>query len=245
MNLGILACGNSTPEEFYRLKALPELRRATTNMLAVSAAIERLAPKPEALAGSTDLGVVIGTSHGELEPTVEFLRELGATRTARPFLFQNSLHNATLGFLTQRYALRGAGFTVSRRWHSGEDALELAADLLHTGTERVLVIGVDGLPPGLEGALAETYPQGTRLRGGAGALLLGLPEKFPDRCLAVIDSLEFLPPASAPSPVGQVSYDSDAVELLAQSPQRKPLPDFLDLVKPDGSATHVRFRTTK
>lgn len=119
----------------------PELRRATRNMVAALEQVEALlATLPDGwLDAHRAIPVVVGTDDGELATTTAFLETLGRTGVARPFLFQSSLHHATLGFLSERLGLRGPGFTVC----PAADAPALAEELLDDYDE-VLVITADG-----------------------------------------------------------------------------------------------------
>ncbi|MEQ1875941.1 MAG: beta-ketoacyl synthase chain length factor [Bdellovibrionia bacterium] len=119
----------------------PEFRRATRNMrLCASAAEETL----KAARDRTRLGVVLGTNLGELETTTDFLTTWASQNLARPLLFQNSLHNATIGFLTLHFGIRGPSATISNRNSSPADSLDLALTWLADGiAEDVLVLTVD------------------------------------------------------------------------------------------------------
>lgn len=238
MRLAILATGVASPARIAELEARPEFRKATRNMTLACAAALELAPSVDFSAAGAALGTVLATSHGELEATVQFLRGLGASGIARPILFQNSLHNATLGFVTQRLGLTGPGFTVSQRSQSGEDALRLAHDLIHGGVvARCLVLGVDSVAPSIETALRGTYPAGTVLRDGAGALLVA--EAGAAVSLAHLGPIEIAStgaPATCPA-----HYDASAIEAIARVVASADAPEVLGLRKPDGTETRVRL----
>jgi hypothetical protein len=54
----------------------------------------------------------IGSLHGEVEPTLNFLKGLAQQNVSRPFLFQNSLHHSTIGFASQCFPWIGASYSL-------------------------------------------------------------------------------------------------------------------------------------
>ncbi len=234
MNLSVLAAGIARPEAAEALLALPEFRKATLNMALACAAIDAMATTlPEG-----NLAAILATSHGELDATIQFLKNLGASGVARPFLFQNSLHSSTLGFLTQRFALRGPAFTVSRGLFSGEDALELASDLIAGGAvTHALVCGVDSVPPGFESMLAATYASPTLLGKGAGALFVAGEAPSPAARRAGIAHVR-----DGSHDAAMPYYDSNVIERIAAAVLSGKPPRELLLPKPDGSAARVTFQ---
>lgn len=195
-----------------RAKALendPDFRRATTNVRLAAAAVEAALP-----AGDTErLGLVVATGHGELEPTVGFLLELGRSGVARPLLFQNSLHNTVAGFLAQRHRIVGPVVTVSNGALSGEDALDVARTLLLTDADRVLVVAVDTFPSSLDELLPSLYPEGFRPADRAAAVVLAsAPIGVGSAWLGPIEQS-----AGASGPPAEGFFDSGAVAILAEA----------------------------
>jgi Beta-ketoacyl synthase, N-terminal domain len=246
MRASILSTGLFSSDKVERLLADPKFRRATRNMalayLTISDLCETL-PSGWLESHADRLAFVVGTSHGELEPTVQFLRGLGSSGIARPFVFQNSLHNATLGFLSQIFGFRGPAFTVSHHYFSGEDALEIAIDLLSdVSSPYALVVGIDGLISGTERAFQSTYPPGTELREGAGAVLLGPLDETRLTPLAWLGDCRrertSLSPSTSPH------YDANAVEALARA-VREGAPSPLELVKPNRYLSRFEWKREK
>jgi hypothetical protein len=212
--------------------------------LAYSAIESLLAQLPDGWLESAraKLGMVLGTSHGELDHTIQFLRGLGAAGVARPFLFQNSLHNATLGFLSQRLGICGPGFTVSHRFGSGEDSLELATDLIDSGAlDFCIAVGVESLAPDFETVLTSTYPAKVKLTEGAGAVLLSRADISPLPPLAFLTGLSRDAVPSPPPASLNAYYDSNAVECLANAISKPVIPARIRMEKPDGRKSWIEL----
>lgn len=243
MKVAMLAAGSAAPDRLAFFAGLPEFRKASRNMCLAYTALENLlSGLPEGWLESErdNLGMVLGTSHGELDHTIQFLKGLGTNGIARPFLFQNSLHNATLGFLSQRLGVCGAGFTVSHRFFSGEDALELAVSLIEDGLlESCLVIGVDSLVEGFESLLESIYPRETKLGEGAGAVLLSRNETKEAPARAYLTSLRRESAGTIATNGGPGYYDSNAIEILARLVTSDPFPTLIEIPKPDGSRSRI------
>lgn len=254
----VVSAAIADPERLATLRVLPEFRKATLNMslawLSVDAAIARIRPWDRALL--SDTAMILGSSYGELETTKDFLGTLAASGVARPLLFQNSLHNATLGFLTMRLGFTGTAMTLSNRHFTGEDSLATALDLLELGLCSVAIVtGVDALVADLHEALLRAYPPGTLLGGGAATVILSNDEGLerlglrrlglhPLGCLDAIDCHR-QPREGASLPPGPY-FDSDAIHrlvlALASRWASDPLPLTLELAKPDGTLSRIRIR---
>jgi hypothetical protein len=213
-----------------------EFRRATRNQIlayiAVEESFELCIAHREKI--TSKLGMVVATGHGELEVTRDFLGELRRSGTARPLLFQNSLHNATLGFLTKMFQIRGPALTVSQDFLSGESALQAAQLLLMDGAlEYCLVVGVDTKVRSLEKVMARWYPPEVLLNEGAGAILLanevGLKNLGSPAGAFQISEPKIQTEGALP----HLFYDSDAIELLARQVRRGHIGEVRAL-KPDG-----------
>jgi 3-oxoacyl-(acyl-carrier-protein) synthase len=242
MIAAILATGVYRPETVDSLLAQPEFRRSTRNMALAYSTIQDLCERlpPNWLSANADrLAFVLGTSHGELDATVQFLTGLGASGMARPFVFQSSLHNATLGFLSQMLKLRGPAVTVSHHYYTGEDALTVGGDLLSDGSsEFALVVGIDGLISGTESAFQSTYPPGIKLTEGAGAVLLGRADEKSLPPLAWLEKCSREKTTLSPR---LPHYDANAVECLARA-VREPSVRRLELPKPDQTLSVLSLR---
>ncbi|MGE3759614.1 MAG: beta-ketoacyl synthase chain length factor, partial [Pseudobdellovibrionaceae bacterium] len=87
----------------------------------------------------------------------DFLSGFHETQTPSPILFQNSLHNSTLGFTTIHLGLTGPALTVSADKATISSALETAQSLLEV-TPYALVCFVDYIPTELEPYYLARYP---------------------------------------------------------------------------------------
>ncbi len=154
----------------------PKFRRASRGMIMTYVAVESLLERSwqlKELISEQRLGVVVGTSQGELEITKNFLTTLVKSETARPILFQNSLHNAVLGFLSIEFGIKGASMTVSNGSYSGEDAVATALDFLRADwCDACIAIGWDTKVNSFEKVWAALDPENVKRGEGAGALLL-------------------------------------------------------------------------
>jgi 3-oxoacyl-(acyl-carrier-protein) synthase len=239
MKLHVLATGTARGKDLSKYHALPEFRKATANMVKCTAALESILEKFPNLEGAA---MILGSSYGELAVTTEFIKTLETQGIARPLLFQNSLHNATLGFLAIRLGITGPSMTLSHRHFTGENCLEAASLLLSSGTPLCYVLSVESRVTELGPAMRQNYPSPVELGEGAAALLLASEETVRAlgvRSLAVIESVECSPDSS-----GGLSgsyYDSDALERIADAIQAATqggvLPRELKLRKPDRSCS--------
>jgi 3-hydroxy-3-methylglutaryl CoA synthase len=178
------------------------------------------------------LGLVLGSSLGEIEVTKDFLMTFAASGVARPFLFQNSLHNATIGFLCLQFGITGPTATVSTRYYTGEDSLELAMTWIDNGlAEQVLVAAVDTYPKELLDVARALLPKGCVPGQGAAAVLLG-KDGGGKKIVKIERGI------GAPEELKGPFYESDFLENFVTGYQSKPA---IKSVKPDRtfSLTHV------
>ncbi|MBI3555799.1 MAG: beta-ketoacyl synthase chain length factor [Deltaproteobacteria bacterium] len=248
MNIHVVSTGLSRGKDLEALKRQGDFRKATHNMMLAWLSIEE-ALQP--LAGRLAMdAMVLGSGFGELEVTRNFLKGLAESGLARPLLFQNSLHNATLGFLAMKLALTGPSITVSNRCFTGENCLEAAMLLLQQGQCRsCLVTGVDALIPELAPALNAIYPVPVTLGEGAATLLLvndagqrqlGLP------ILATLHDVTYDWNATGQADAEIFShgyYEADAIEILVERLRAGThlTGTTLGLAKPDGSRSIVHW----
>lgn len=248
----LLAAAIADPGRLDELRYRPEFRKATRNMgmawLCVQDALDTIQSRvPPPLEGAA---MILGSGYGELETTKEFLKTLADSRVARPLLFQNSLHNATLGFLAMRLAFTGITLTVSSRHFTGEDCLCMACDLIERGfCSMAIVTGVDTRVPGFHEALLRAYPPGTSLGEGAACVVVGddsALERLQVRPLARLREIEYdrAPRAGCP-PLSRPYYDSNAIQEVALAlkswPARAPL-NIIELTKPDGTRSRIHLQ---
>jgi 3-oxoacyl-(acyl-carrier-protein) synthase len=171
----VVGAGAAGVAESLPLLERDDFRKATLSMAMAHVAVEQaLAMLPEAQRESMEKwGVVVGVGHGELEVTKDFLVTLATRGVARPFLFQNALHNAVLGFLSLRYGIQGPGATTSTHHFAGEDALDLGAELIKAGEcDFCLVVGVEATPAEMLPVVAELLAPRATPGAGAGAIVL-------------------------------------------------------------------------
>lgn len=186
-------------EDLSALQCQDVYRRATRSSILADIAVEKALQSGRPLGR---LGLVLGTSHGELERTYDFLKEIYETDTARPLFFQNSLHQATLGFLTKRHSIVDTALSLTCGVESGNKALETAVDILNSNwVDACLVVGVDAYFPIVD----LLYPSG-KISEGAGALLLTKENGV------LLSELNL-----RSNPTGLRNYDSNAIEKLARS----------------------------
>ena len=199
-------------------KSQKDLRKASFEMILAYHALDQIRLELAALykeVPHSQVSFICGTSHGSLYSTKDFLKGISKLKRARPFLFQNSLHNSITGFLAQIFNLKGPSFTVSTGALTGENCIELAQDLIFSGVSKAcVVVSVDGLVEDFKSVL-QTYIPGFPLTEGAGALILS-NQKL--NKLQVVSSLEiettedfinFETPSSY--------YDSNCIELIADA----------------------------
>ena len=134
----------------------PSYRKATVNMALACLACENLLKlHPEIPRG--DISFILATHFGEVHSTLEFLKTYHETQVPRPILFQNSLHNSTLGFTSIQLGLTGPAMTVSADAETEKATYELA-DSLFELSPYVLVCFVDYVPESLMAYYEQSFP---------------------------------------------------------------------------------------
>lgn len=258
MKISLLNGARFLPEDLPLPGNRGELRKASRNMLMAYAVVKKLLTAVPWLMAEfqAQLGVILGTGHGELQTTKEYLKSYRQQKAARPLLFQNSLHNSTLGFLSQAFAFTGPAITNSDRFFTGEKSLETAMLLLNEKQALFcLVIGIDALVPELEEPMRLMYPANLTLGEGCGAILLAgevgmerLQEKRPTGCLSLGQLNEINYEQSGNShewTESECYYDSDAIEKFVLELAKPSASGKLSLHKPDGSQSHIDFTPVK
>ncbi len=135
----------------------PSYRRATMNMALTTLTAEDVLKKLPAGVTRADVSFVVATHFGEVNSTLEFLNTYHETQVPRPILFQNSLHNSTLGFASIQLGMTGPCMTVSCDSETVNAAHEMGKNLL-TLTPYVLISIVDCVPEALTGHYLEKFP---------------------------------------------------------------------------------------
>jgi len=222
----LMGAGFATESATDRIRMIPDFRKATRNMAMAYASLENLIRDfPNDV--FREAGLVFGSSHGELETTKEFLKTLAEAKVARPILFQNSLHNSTVGFLAMKLGITAPTVTLSNGMYTAEDVFEAAWTLLVDGMlDSAFVTVADGVVPELRCVMEMNHrPTGMGLGEGAATLLLTTkPEIFSSpwiarftegfrdiraqpapnaRCVSVADSVP--------------DYDTNTLERLART----------------------------
>lgn len=101
-----------------------KLRKATTSMKML---VQNLAPLMQnSEVPKEEVQIFLTSMHGEIEPTLAFLKSYAQKEWARPFLFQNSLHHSTTGFATQQFGILGPAYSICAIQDAQQEALSLA-----------------------------------------------------------------------------------------------------------------------
>lgn len=135
----------------------PIYRRATPNMALANIACMQILERNPSIK-KEDLSFVLGTAFGEVESSLKFLKTYAEEGIARPNLFQNSLHNSTLGFVTIQLGLTGPAMTVSQGKET-KVATEKVAETLLNITEHVLICMIDVTPDELNRYYKDAFPE--------------------------------------------------------------------------------------
>lgn len=122
------------------------------------------------------LDMIFCTGEGEIAQTFEFYKNIANGERARPLVFQNSLHNSTLGALSLAIPNISSGVTLSNGDVSFEMALDLA--LASDSQNPLMIIGTDVYVEKIVDVRLETYKDQIDLVSGACAGLF-LPHTHP------------------------------------------------------------------
>jgi 3-oxoacyl-(acyl-carrier-protein) synthase len=252
MKIYVLGVGRFKGKNLDQVQLLPEFRKATHNAkLAYLSLKEALEPVSKYVEqeGFDQFSMVVGSSHGELESTKTFLDTLTQTGVARPLIFQNSLHNSTLGFLAMKFGIHGPSFTVSSHQFTGESTLELAMMLLEQELSSFcLATGVDSFLPEVKDQMAA---ENVLLKEGAATLLLGnevgcrMTGALP---LAQLLGVECTYESARPSDQVQQFqdyYDSNALEQIYEEVKYGAPVRELRIDKPKGGYSSIRMLSTR
>ncbi len=210
MKTFVIATGVYKNESLEALQSMGDFRRATRNMcvayLSMKTCVDKLSTDWQTV--QENLGAVLGTSHGELSATANFLQELALSNTARPLVFQSSLHNATLGFLAKQFVIKGPTLTVSDMYRTGKEAIETAEILLSENIVKFcFVTGIDLIPEHVTDLFFKMYPDGKTPKEGAATMLLSNEEG-----LALLKNTKPIAELNIKDHLPSFNYDSDFIE---------------------------------
>jgi 3-oxoacyl-(acyl-carrier-protein) synthase len=139
----------------------PIFRKATTNMsLAYGACKNVLNQARQQLCHSIEseqLGLILSTQFGEVSSSLEFLRTYKQTQIPRPILFQNSLHNSTLGFVAIHLKIKGPAITLSSD-RCSEESVRHTSEALLSQTKYLITCFVDHVPEELRECYLKVFP---------------------------------------------------------------------------------------
>jgi 3-oxoacyl-(acyl-carrier-protein) synthase len=248
----IVSAGKAESQNLASLDESPAFRKATLNMklahLALQSALAPLASYQEDF--KKKMSLFLGTGHGEFNTTLEFLKSWAQQKFARPFVFQNSLHNSTTGFLSLHEGYQAPSCTASHHYFSGEDALDLAMQFILTGMSDIAaVIGVDSRTGDHLPLLKEAGFPHAEWGEGAGAIILASRAYCEEKNLKVLGRLKAIQtqpcldhPVYRVQPTFNLShfYDSHAVEVLAEAVLHQGDTE-LHLEKPNGSRSQISW----
>jgi 3-oxoacyl-[acyl-carrier-protein] synthase II len=90
-----------------------------------------------------DVGIVLGTAFGSLDPSAAFMHRLfeKGPRFASPAEFPNLVPSSPVGHVSIYFGLRGASFATADLGTSGESAVLQGIELIVSGDEEVVVAG--------------------------------------------------------------------------------------------------------
>jgi hypothetical protein len=155
-----------------------ENRKKTPNMILAEDTLSKLITKAQEI--SHDLthqfDLYLCTGEGELSKTIEFYQGWVSQNRARPIIFQNSLHNSTLGALSLTFPGVSAGFTIS----NGETSCEMAIDMALSMTSKnpIIIIGLDVYIEEIKKIKQGHYDTAVELASGACSALF-IPSAHP------------------------------------------------------------------
>jgi hypothetical protein len=240
MKLSILAAGYALPDTGAELASEREFRRSTRSILKGVVLLRRLFeknPSLKELAEKKRLGFIVSSSVGEIEITRDFLKDFALSDTARPFLFQLSSHNSTVGFLAQYFALKGPTLTLSNGYQGTEAALETANLFLASGScDAVIVFSVDqSIEEWVDLKMYKKNPQ-LKASSGASLLLISLKDEVVGlRAKAKLNDLVYSEASQNEVTPGDF-YDSNMGELIAKNIESANFGEF-QYIRPDSTTT--------
>jgi hypothetical protein len=157
---------------------LEENRKKSLNTLLAEATIRELFEKVKKINSDliNEFDIFFCTGEGELTKTIEFYQAWTEQNRARPIIFQNSLHNSTLGALSLTFPGVAQGFTIS----SGDTSAEMGIDaaLAMSSKNPIIILGLDIYLPEIKLIKESFYQNKVELVSGACAGLF-IPSSHP------------------------------------------------------------------
>lgn len=151
----------------------PAFRRATPSMTLATLATEKLLTTIPQVPRS-EISFLLGSHFGEISSSLDFLKTYFETQVPRPILFQNSLHNSTVGFATIQLGLTGPALTVSTDHLTTQSVLDLAENALEM-TPFAILCFVDSVPDKIAHHYATILPHFERYQNQAYSFLIATP----------------------------------------------------------------------
>ncbi len=203
-----------------------ENRKKSVNMVLASEIVKDLWRKLPSDLDLSSLNIIFCSGEGELQQTFEYFRNLAQDR-ARPILFQNSLHNSTLGSLSLELPGITSGITVSNGELSFESAVDMA--LSSPSPFPFLIVGVDAYNEELKKVRSHVYKGKVELTtGGCAAFFIpSTHPKFRELKGKIISDIKF---SSADTkdvftdyyPAGGMESIAKVLELTGKKEYEKP-----------------------
>lgn len=134
----------------------PSFRKATMNMVLAHSACENVLKAVPDISRD-DITFIVATHFGEVQSTLDFLSTYCETQIPSPILFQNSLHNSTLGFVAIQLNLMGPALTISLAEQTQDSLTLLVESMLDLG-RAVIICFVDFIPQELHKHYLENFP---------------------------------------------------------------------------------------
>lgn len=148
----------------------PRFRRATINMIGSTLVCEKIL-RDSSIEISPKLGFIYGSHFGEMTSSTQYLSALENEKIGKPILFQNSLHNSTLGFISIELKIIGPSLTVSGGKYMNQALIDAAEALLFT-CDQVLICTSESIPEKYQQIYSETFPNVSTLLTQSQAFLL-------------------------------------------------------------------------
>lgn len=104
-----------------------------------------------------NIAVIVATHFGEVRSTLDFLAIYNETQVASPTLFQNSLHNSTLGFAAIRLGITGPSMTLGLSEQTQGSLKDLVESFVQL-TGAVIICFVDYIPTELTTYYLGNFP---------------------------------------------------------------------------------------
>ncbi|MCJ8275475.1 MAG: beta-ketoacyl synthase chain length factor, partial [Bdellovibrionales bacterium] len=124
----------------------PQLRKATPMMKMIIAGMKALFNEETGVSVDPQCQLILSSRHGELSPTFDYLKESAIRNWTRPYLFQNSLHHSTTGFISQYFQILGPAYSVCGINNAEESAISLGLTNMMMQQQPTLLIHAEFFP---------------------------------------------------------------------------------------------------